>query len=145
MFPIYDCSTGISIGISHRCIPNLHHKFTSSQRTFDREEFNFHCLVQDDLAAKPRTRATRIIVFNSWFINRGHSCGPHVRESTHWAPGPPCRGAAERGPQTLRAPRYDLPASLVLALVLAHDQPPFLLRHTFSLRWFLHLFRVYTG
>ena len=33
-------------------------------------------------------------------------------------------GAAERGLQTLRAPRYDLPASLVLALVLAHDPPP---------------------
>lgn len=33
-------------------------------------------------------------------------------------------GAAERGLQTLRAPRYDLPASLVLALVLAHDPLP---------------------
>ena len=44
-------------------------------------------------------------------------------------------GAAERGLQTLRAPRYDLPASLVLALVLAHDPlPPLPLhRHTFFL------------
>lgn len=33
-------------------------------------------------------------------------------------------GAAERGLRTLRAPRYDLPASLVLALVLAHDPLP---------------------
>lgn len=30
---------------------------------------------------RPQARATRIIVFNSCFINRGHSCGPHVRDS----------------------------------------------------------------
>lgn len=50
---------------------------------------------------------------------------PRPQVGAHWTPGPPCRDAAERGLQTLRAPRYDLPVPLVLALVLAHGPPYF--------------------